>query len=171
MNAQADDEDEGGAVEVEPLARRRMGREVERVLEAIVGDITTGAIRPGAKLNGPELSRRLGVSRGPLREAIRRLEERQLVQCTPNAGARVVLHSPEEVIQFFYVREALEGMAARLAARTMSDADLADLRGIYEGEVARGGTLGGRNDFHMRIVSGAYHPRLSRLLNEDFYTL
>ncbi|MGE0720010.1 MAG: FCD domain-containing protein, partial [Alphaproteobacteria bacterium] len=42
---------------------------------------------------------------------------------------------------------------------------------IYEGEVARGGTLGGRNDFHMRIVSGAYHPRLSRLLNEDFYTL
>lgn len=148
-----------------------MGREVERVFDAIVADIVAGTLSPGAKLNGPEISRRLGVSRGPVREAIRRLEERKLVECTPNAGARVVTHSPEEVIQFFYIREAFEGMAARLAAQNMTHEELADLRRIFDAEVARGRSGGYHADFHLRIVRGAYHPRLSRMMSEDFYAL
>jgi DNA-binding GntR family transcriptional regulator len=148
-----------------------MGREVERIFENIINDITSGALPPGTKLNGPELARRFGCSRGPVREAFRRLEERKLIQCTPNAGARVVEHTPQEVIEAYEIREALEGLAARLAAQHMSDAELLELRQSFEAEVARGRSGGFRNDFHMQIVRGSHNERLMRLLNEEYYAV
>lgn len=66
--------------------------------------ITTGEILPGTKFNEQEIARNLGVSRGPLCEAIRRLEERQLVRCTPNLGTRVVMHTPRKVLDAYEIR-------------------------------------------------------------------
>lgn len=162
-----------GAVfsEFESPPPRRVGREVERVFESIIDEITSGALPPGTKLNGHELALRFGCSRGPVREAFRRLEERKLVHCTPNAGARVVEHTPQEVIEAYEIREALEGMAARLAARHMSDAELAELRQCFEAEVARGRSGGFRSDFHMQIVHGCHNGRLMRQLNEEYYAV
>lgn len=161
----------GAGPETESLAPRRQGREVHRLFEVILNDIVSGAMAPGTKLSEPDLARRFGVSRGPLREAIRRLEERQLVQCTPNAGARVAVHSPQEIVEYYEAREALEGMAARLAAENMTDAEIAELRQVYEEEVERGVSGGFDRDFHMHIVRGSHNGRLCRLINEESYQL
>ena len=61
----------------------------DQVLQAIQTAIVTGDLAPGSKLKEPELARLYGTSRGPLREAICRLEARGLVQLTPHSGARV----------------------------------------------------------------------------------
>src|SRR5690242_7914784 len=117
-------------------------------------EIISGRFAAGAKLSEPELARRFGVSRGPLREAIRRLEERGLVRRTPNAGARVVDFTPEEILEAFDLREAIESMAARLAAERMGAAEIAHLRRIYESERERGRSSDYENDFHATIVRG-----------------
>ncbi len=156
---------------VRPPPARRAGGEVQRVFDRVIEDITTGVLPPGAKLNEPDLARALGVSRGPLREAIRRLEERQLVRCTPNLGARVVAHTPREVLNAYEIREALEGLAARLAALHMTDAQRRELRTVYEQEVSAARSRGYRSDFHMHIVRGSSNDGLIRLLGEDHYDL
>lgn len=160
----------------EPVGRssaapRRNGLEVQRVYERILDGITNGVFAPGAKLNEPELARTLGVSRGPLREAIRRLEARQLVRCMPNFGARVVTHTPREILGAYEIREALDGLAARLAAANMSDDELVELRSTYEQEVSAARSLGFRSDFHMTIVRGSHNARLAQMLDEDYYRL
>jgi DNA-binding GntR family transcriptional regulator len=157
------------ATDMRPL--RRGGVEVKRVYAAICQEIVSGLLPPGAKLNEPELAKRFGVSRGPLREAIRRLEERQLVSCTPNAGARVVIHSPEDIIEVFVLREALEGMAARLAATNMTDEELVELRRIFEEERARGSSNWHDRTFHVYIVHGSRNSRIRRIINRDYYQL
>lgn len=159
------------AAQNDPRPLRRGGLEVKRIYAAIFEEIVSGMLPPGAKLNEPELAKRFGISRGPLREAIRRLEERQLVKCTPNAGARVVMHSPDEIIETFVLREALEGMAARLAATNMTDAEIAQLRHVFEVERARGRLTGYERDFHMHIVHGSHNARLRRMINRDYYQL
>jgi DNA-binding GntR family transcriptional regulator len=145
--------------------------EVKRIYAAIFEEILSGALPAGAKLSEPDLAGRFGVSRGPLREAIRRLEERQLVSCTPNAGARVVMHSPEDILETFVVREALEGMAARLAATNMTQEERAQLRQVFEAERARGRSASYDRDFHMLIVQGSHNSRLRRIINGDYYQL
>ena len=152
-------------------SRRRVGREVERLFAAMTDEIISGRFSAGAKLSEPELARRFGVSRGPLREAIRRLEERGLVRRTPNAGARVVDFTPEEILEAFDLREAIESMAARLAAERMSDEEIAQLRRVFTDEQTRGHSERYDNDFHMTIVRGAKNSRFCRLLDENFYQL
>ena len=175
MPAKARDAD--AKIGLEAIARQggkaglRAGMQVQRLFEMMVADIVSGAFAPGAKLNEPELARRFGVSRGPLREAFRRLEERQLVVRIPNAGARVIAHTPEEILEAYDIREALEGLAARLAAHNMDAAERGQLRHTFEDEVARGTSGGYGSDFHMQIVRGAHNRRLSRILNEDYYML
>jgi DNA-binding GntR family transcriptional regulator len=151
--------------------QRRNGGEVQRVFEKIIDDITNGVLRPGVKLSEPDLARSLGVSRGPLREAIRRLEERQLVRCTPNFGARVVVHTPREILHAYEIREALEGLAARLAATEMTDDERRDLRNAFELEVAAACSRGYQSDFHMHLVRGSHNGRLIKMLDEDYYRL
>jgi DNA-binding GntR family transcriptional regulator len=150
---------------------RRTGLEVQRVYDSLLDEIVSGTMRPGSKISEPDVARRFGVSRGPLREAIRRLEERQLVHCTPNAGARVVVHTPEDIMEAYQLREALESMAARLAATNMTDRQIAELREIFEEEKTRGRSAGYPRDFHMHIVLGSGNRRIARVINEDFYRL
>ncbi|HEY0570634.1 MAG TPA: GntR family transcriptional regulator [Enterovirga sp.] len=150
---------------------RRTGLEGQRIYDALLEEIVSGTLRPGTKISEPDVARRFGISRGPLREAIRRLEERQLVQCTPNAGARVVAHTPEDIIDAYQLREALESMAARLAATNMTDVEVAELRDIFEEEKSRGRSAGFPRDFHMHIVIGSRNRRIARIINEDFYRL
>ena len=150
---------------------RRDGREVRRIFDAIVELIVSGKLQPGAKLNEPELASSFGVSRGPLREAIRRLEERQLVRCIPNAGARVMSHSPEEIIATFELREALEGISARFAAIRMTEAEIDDLRKVCDEEVNARRSVSWSRNFHLCIVLGSRNSQISRIHNEDFYRL
>ncbi len=154
----------------------------ERLHEQLRQEIVEGLIPAGSKLSEPELARRFGVSRGPLREVIRRLEAGNLVELKTNVGARVVALSPEQLIEIYLVREALEGMAARLAARHMSDRDVADLRALLDSGEHQVERMQGREgwayfqkegdlDFHFRIVKGSGNLRLCRLLCNDLYHL
>ncbi len=89
---------------------------VERIEAAIIG----GDLPPGTKISEQALAGSLGVSRGPLREAIRRLEGRKLLQRTPNIGVRVTSLSLGDLQEILQIREVLEGLACSLAAKNMT---------------------------------------------------
>ena len=71
----------------------------ERLYQRIRTAIVEGEIPAGTKLSEPDLARRYGVSRGPLREVIRQLEAGNLVELKPNVGARVVALSPQQLME------------------------------------------------------------------------
>src|SRR6201994_4649215 len=105
---------------------------VDVVAERIEAAIISGALAPGARLSEQGLAASMGVSRGPLREAIRRLEGRKLLQRTPNIGVRVAGLSPSDLFEVLQIREALEGMACALAAKNMSDEELSALAELLD---------------------------------------
>ncbi|MGJ7440799.1 GntR family transcriptional regulator [Aquipuribacter sp. MA13-6] len=94
--------------------------------------ILRGDYAPGARLGEVELAQALGVSRTPVREALRRLSAEGLVDITPNKGARVVDFSPEDLEHVFVLRAHVEGLSARLAAARISDAQLDELQASAE---------------------------------------
>ncbi len=87
------------------------------VRERIRGQILDGRLKPGARLVEDRLSAELGVSRVPVREALRSLSAEGLVRLEPHRGATVVEVTPEMVAELVEVRALLEGQNARLAAR------------------------------------------------------
>lgn len=151
----------------------------DRVFEQIRQAIVEGGIAAGSKISEPELAKVYGISRGPLREAIGRLEACGLVERKANVGARVVALSSDQLLEIFEIREALEGMAARLAARRMAPEDVADLRELLDrhaGQIERDQDHAyfqreGDLDFHYRIVLGSGNRRLVDLLCNDLYHL
>lgn len=80
-------------------------------------------------------------------------------------------HTPEEILDAYEIREALEATAAKLAARNMTEPEIVELRRVFEAEGAHGQSQGFHDDFHMRLVSGAHNSQLSALMNEDYYRL
>jgi DNA-binding GntR family transcriptional regulator len=151
----------------------------DRVFDQLRRAIIAGEIPAGSKLSEPVLAERFAVSRGPLREAIGRLESTNLVERRPNVGARVVTLSSAGLLEIYQVREALEGMAARLAAERMPDEaiqDLKDLMDQHRRDVARDFWQAyfqqeGDLDFHYRIVVGSGNRRIMRILCDDLYHL
>lgn len=151
----------------------------EQVFSRLQDDIVLGVLAPGARLGEAELAARYGVSRGPLREAIRRLEGRKLLRREPHVGARVAQLSLPDLVEIYRVREALEGMAARLAAEHMTPEQvqgLHELLGQHEQQqdlqedtayFQREGDL----DFHYRIIQGSHNQTLMDLLIGELYHL
>ena len=140
-------------------------------------DIVEGAIPAGSKLSETELSTKYQVSRAVIREAINRLESCHLVERKANVGARIVSLTPEGLIQLYQVREALEGMAARLAAKNMSDEEIADLTTLLDNhfQTVKGGESyyqeAGDLDFHYRIILGSKNQHLIEVLVNGIYHL
>ena len=140
-------------------------------------DIVEGVIPAGSKLSETELSTKYEVSRAVVREGINRLATCHLVERKANVGARVVSLTPEGLIQLYQVREALEGMAARLAARNMSDAEIASLQELLDShfnEVKDAQSYyqeAGDVDFHYRIVTGSKNNHLISVLIDGLYHL
>jgi DNA-binding GntR family transcriptional regulator len=89
--------------------------------------IVTGEIAPGAILRQEKLSEQFGVSRTPIREALRRLSSSGLVTFLPNRGVRVRTLSREELREAFLVRAELESLATELAVPRISEDDLEQL--------------------------------------------
>lgn len=151
----------------------------EHIFRKIQSAIVTGEIAPGSKISEPELARFHGVSRGPLREALHRLEGQKLLVRVPHAGARVVSLSRQELSELYEIRESLEGTACRLAAERMAPQEIAELRGVleaHERDEAFQAGLGyyqqeGDYDFHYRIVKGSGNQMLFRMLCDELYQL
>lgn len=113
----------------------------EQVAEYLREEILSNRLKPGAELNEVALSRSLEVSRGPVREALGWLASEGLVKINPRRGATVAELSPEEFVEAYQVREALEVLAIRLAVPRMQPGDLERLRRLHErvaDEVSRG---------------------------------
>lgn len=151
----------------------------EQVFRRIQAAIVRGDIAPGSKISEPELARTYGISRGPLREAIHRLEGQRLVVRVPHAGARVVSLGTRELVELYEIREALEGLACRLAAQRMTPSEVDELRRVleaHERDEAFQAGLGyyqqeGDFDFHYRIIQASGNATLAQLLCGDLYQL
>ncbi len=140
-------------------------------------DIVEGLIASGSKLSETELSKNYAVSRAVIREAINRLESCHLVERKANVGARVVSISTEGLMELYQVREALEGMAARLAAIHMDDDEIEDLNKLLAThfQIVKDGENyyqeAGDLDFHYRIILGSKNSQLISILMDSIYHL
>lgn len=160
----------------EPTIRLTQASEVTEVL---VQDIINGKLPEGSRISEPELSRRYGIGRGPLSEAILRLEGMRLVVRAPHVGARVVTLTRQELSEIFAIREALEGIAAREAAKNITNEALFDLGQLiksharyvdeHNGEAYM--DQEGDYDFHYRIIKASGNKRLIRALCDELYHL
>lgn len=140
-----------------PIARSTLPEAAAERLRAL---IIEGDLAPGAKLNERELSERLGVSRTPLREAFRMLAADGLLVQLPNRGAQVVALSADDVRGAFEVMGALEGLVGELAVARVTEADIADLRGL-QGEMEA--AHAGRNLPTYYRINRLIHDRLNVL--------
>jgi DNA-binding GntR family transcriptional regulator len=152
---------------------------VDVVAERLEAAIISGEIAPGSRMSEQALAKSLGVSRGPLREAIRRLEGRKLVERTPNIGVRVAALTLTDLSNLLMIREALEGLACRLAAERMSDEEVASLKDLLDEHGSRKSIQVGAGyyqeakdfDFHFRIVKASRNERLVQMVCGDLYDL
>lgn len=152
---------------------------VDAVAERIEEAIISGQLEPGAKISEQGLAASLGVSRGPLREAIRRLEGRKLLERTPNVGVRVKQLSLRDLNEILQVREALEGLACSLAAINMPDPMIAALKKMLDGHGKQKSVKENTGyydeaknlDFHFTIVDGSGNERLKQMLAGDLHYL
>lgn len=150
-----------------------------KVYESIKSDIISGELAQGSKIVESELALKYGISRGPLREAIHRLEQMKLILRVPHAGSRVVTLDIKTMQDIYTAREALEGMAARLAARHMSDEAIQSLQQLLdEHEQAISESKGkaylqeeGNIDFHHRIANASQNQWILENLNGELYQL
>lgn len=147
--------------------------------DKVVDAITSGEFEPGQKLSEADLARQLGISRGPIREALQRLEGR-LVNRTPRIGVRVIQFGRDELGELFFLREAMEGMAARLAAENATDDELEELRRLLDLHAEKIANADSRvyrqrsadEDFHFAIARASKCASIERLLlNEVYYHL
>ena len=100
----------------------------EQVYDILRDMIIRREIEPGEKINEENLAERIGVSRTPVRETLCRLENEGIVKVIPRRGAFVTQLSGEAVAEVLQIREALEGLVARLATQRMDKATLDALR-------------------------------------------
>lgn len=143
--------------------------------------ILEGELPAGKKISEPELASIYGVSRGSLREAISKLENCNLVTRRPNIGARIVSFSIDQLMEIYQIREAMEGMAARLAAKNMTEPELVHLKSLVarhkdsmahpphtpKSDYNQDADL----DFHFCIIQGSKNQRLLTMLCQDLYDL
>ena len=99
-----------------------------KVFNLLQNDILDGKYQPGDSLIETRLSDELGVSRTPIREAIRQLELEGLVQAIPNKGAVVTGISAKDIEDIYTIRMAVEGLAARWAAEKITSGELEELK-------------------------------------------
>lgn len=145
---------------------RRVGS--REVYERLRGEILGGLLPPGTALREVALAERYGVSRTPVREALRRLEHDKLLEAG-DRGLRVRQPSHAEVVQVYDARILLEGAAAEQAARTRGEADLAVLDGLLARDLALADPSPARRadtnvEFHEAVWRATHNPVLIDLL-------
>lgn len=162
---------------IEILQQNSLTTLVQRELER---RILAGELAPGSKLNEADLARELRVSRGPVREAFRALEQTRLVRTEKNRGVFVRQVSLEEANEIYEVRAALEGLIGRLAARRIRPEQVGKIRAVVKKMHAVGRARDAQAyyplnvEFHELLVMASGNRTLQanyrRLVNElDLY--
>jgi DNA-binding GntR family transcriptional regulator len=133
----------------------------DRIEDAIV----SGRFRPGDRLEEQALAEQYGVSRTPVREALRQLQEAGLIDIKPRRGATVSVITPAHLIHMFEVMGGLEAMAGRLAARRLDESSKQEILACHE--ACRAAISEGSDAyyyenerFHMAIYRASANPFL-----------
>ncbi|HET7028800.1 MAG TPA: GntR family transcriptional regulator [Candidatus Limnocylindrales bacterium] len=150
----------------------------ERTYQSLRGALLDGEYLPGERIYEAAVAQALGVSRNPVREAVRRLQQDGLLEVRPHYGIYVTSIPADEIEDIYRIRAALEGTASGLAAERMSDAEIAELGGILEDQqraAERAAALPREpvsvvqaDRFHHAIHVGARSPRLLALLEQIY---
>ena len=122
--------------------------------------ILSGELAPGAKLTEVALAARLGVSRGPLREAFRMLEEAGLVRTEKNRGVFVRDIPLAEAVEIFELRAAMDELVGRRLAENITAAQLKEIRGLVE-QMEQ--TVKAKDAQHYHLLNLKFHDRLVEL--------
>lgn len=139
----------------------------ERLAGQISNAILTGEFEPGARLDEQQLAGRFGVSRTPVREALRQLATSGLIDLRPRRGAVVASVTPEQLQTMFAAMAEMEATCARLAAMNMTPAEREQLRQLQEtmaGLVKTGDPdayADANQAFHLSIYAGTHNSVLS----------
>ncbi|WP_439609841.1 GntR family transcriptional regulator [Hydrogenophaga sp.] len=133
----------------------------ELVVSALRERILSGGVPPGERLVEGKLSEELGVSRMPVREALRQLAAEGLVTIEPRRGASVTSFTPQQMRELVEVRATLEGLNAKLAARRHDDQQIAEMERILEEgtRVSRDGA----DDAVMLMMNQRFHDALGSI--------
>jgi DNA-binding GntR family transcriptional regulator len=150
---------------ITPIRRRPLHEEaIGRLRELIV----QGRLAPGVRLNERLLCQQLGISRTPLREAIKLLASEGLVVLLPNRGAQVAPLEAGRLAETLAVMGALEALAGELACRNATDAQIAEVAELHAEMLARhaSGDLAGyfryNQAIHLKIVEAAANATLAQ---------
>ncbi|WP_206812985.1 GntR family transcriptional regulator [Paradesulfitobacterium ferrireducens] len=143
----------------------------ETVFSTLRNAILDGKLRPGERLVERDIAEKLGISRTPIREAIRKLELERLVVHIPRKGVVVAGFTKEEVMEILAIRSVLEGLICRIAAEKIEDKEVERLEYLLEqinqehlkGNVKKVNTL--HDKFHDTIYRSADSPRLYDLIS------
>jgi DNA-binding GntR family transcriptional regulator len=144
----------------------------QRVYDHLREEILSGSLTPGAELSEVALAESLGVSRGPIREAIGRLASEGLVTVRPRRGAVVSSLSTEEFIELYQVREALELLAVKLAVPRLRPDDITVLQALIDEMSARAernqvvAFFEANSAFHLRLVEASGNAKLLELYEQ-----
>ncbi len=127
--------------------------------------IVSGALPGGARLRAETIAQALGISRMPVREALRQLDAEGYVTIRPNRGAVVTNRTPEEVIELFEMRAVLEGLAVRTAVKNATLEDFEDLeltlQRLRRLEAQSALWVERHDEFHDMLCRLAGRPRLA----------
>ncbi|MDD2421619.1 MAG: GntR family transcriptional regulator [Heliobacteriaceae bacterium] len=141
------------------------------VFENLREAIKTGVLKPGERLMEIQLAEELGVSRTPVREAIRKLEQEEFIVMVPRKGAYVASVSVKDITDVFEVRAALEALAAGLAAQRVTDAELDTMERLLVRHSSStedenlGSMVVGDIDFHDLVYRASRNRRLMTIIN------
>ncbi len=151
-----------------PTPQRRRTRS-DDIRFRLAEEIVRGALAPGTPLDEAGLAARFGISRTPVREALRLLAASGLVELRPHRGAIVTPLSEDRLVQLFVAMAELEGICAGLAAEAMSGAERRRLETVHASlaSLVRDGDLTGyqiaNESFHAVIYEGAHNAYLAEL--------
>lgn len=129
--------------------------------------ILSGIVKPGERLRQETVAGVFGVSRLPVREALKALESEGLVVSAPRRGFVVTELDAEDVDELYDLRALLEGEAVRLAIPRLTKEDVADLEGLHEDMVTaatEAAKIAARDRYHMRLYAASGRPRLVELI-------
>jgi DNA-binding GntR family transcriptional regulator len=104
----------------------------EKIADKIRTDIIKGNYEDGERLVEPKLAKSLGISRTPIREALRQLETEGFIEIVPRKGAIVKELTLKDIDDLYAIKANLEGLAARLATKYISDKEISKLKEINE---------------------------------------
>jgi len=143
---------------------------VDRAEASLRDLILGGDLQSGDRLGEVELAETLGMSRTPVREALRRLESQGLVEVTAHKGARVAAWSEQELNQVFVLRGELEGLAAAAAARQATDADIENLEAVARELKGYAFPASTRSLDKVTELNGIFHQSLLRISGSSTLT-